>query len=67
MGKLNLIFIIRKRKEYGLSLQEMALMLGFKNAFTYLKYENGCYSFKADMLPILSKAFRCDMKNFFIN
>lgn len=45
MGKLNLSFIIRKRKEYGLSLQEMALMLGFKNASTYLKYENGCYSF----------------------
>ena len=45
----------------------MAEKLGFKNASNYYKYETGEYSFKASMLPVLSKILNCDMKNFFIN
>ena len=65
MEKINLAFIGKKRKEKNLSLQYMAEKLGFKNASTYLKYESGVYGFKADMLPVLSKVFKCDMRKFF--
>ncbi|HBM3498194.1 TPA: helix-turn-helix transcriptional regulator, partial [Listeria innocua] len=34
-------------------------------ASTYYKYENGSYSFKAEMLPKLASALDCDIENFF--
>ena len=43
----------------------MSTALGFKNASTYLKYENGDYTFKANMLPILAEKFNCKIDDFF--
>lgn len=65
MKQLNLDYIKRRRIELGLSLQELANELGFKNASTYLKYENGDYLFKAEVLPILAITLKCGIENFF--
>lgn len=62
---LSLDFIKRKRVELSISQQEMAHILGFKNASTYLKYERGEYSFKADHLPIIAKKFNCKIEELF--
>lgn len=61
----DLSYIKRKREELNLTHQEMAEKLGYKNGSTYLKYENGTYLFRADILPILAKALNCDISNFF--
>jgi transcriptional regulator with XRE-family HTH domain len=65
MQTLNLEFIKSKRLSMEISLQMMAENLGFKNASTYLKYENGTYAFKADHLPVLSVVLNCSINNFF--
>lgn len=65
MRTLNLDFIKKRRVELNISLQEMAENLGFKNASTYLKYENGTYAFKAEQLPLLSKILKCNITDFF--
>lgn len=51
----------------NITLIEMSELLGFKNASTYLKYENGDYSFKANMLPIMAKKLECNIEDFFCN
>jgi transcriptional regulator with XRE-family HTH domain len=63
--KINLDFIKTKRENLGISLQQMAHHLGFKNASTYLKYEKGVYAFKAEHLPILAEVLKCDLRDFF--
>ncbi|EAC4425291.1 XRE family transcriptional regulator [Listeria monocytogenes] len=63
--KVNLNFIKQKRISLGYSQKEMADMMGFKNASTYSKYENGDYKIKAEMLPVLAKILKCNMKKFF--
>lgn len=65
MNAINLKFIKDMRTQNNLTLLQMSEELGFKNASTYLKYESGEYSFKAEMLPILAKVFSCDIVNFF--
>ncbi|WP_313804727.1 helix-turn-helix transcriptional regulator [Cytobacillus sp.] len=65
MQSLNHDFIKTRRQSLDISLQEMAEKLGFKNASTYLKYENGSYAFKADQLPVLSKVLKCKISDFF--
>ncbi|SET95619.1 Helix-turn-helix [Salinibacillus kushneri] len=65
MQTLNLFYIKNRRKELGITLQEMADELGFKNSSTYLKYETGAYSFKADQLPVLADALNCNISDFF--
>lgn len=65
MKQLNLDYIKARRIELGLSLQEVANKLGFKNASTYLKYENGDYLFKAETLPALATILNCEIENFF--
>lgn len=65
MKRLNLEYIKSRRIELGLSLQDVANELGFKNASTYLKYETGDYLFKAEILPILSNILKCKIENFF--
>ncbi len=62
---LNLKFIRQKRKEKHIILQEMAEIMGLKNASTYMKYEKGEYSFKAEHLPILAKTFGCKIQDLF--
>ena len=51
--ELDLGFIKSRRIKLELTLQNVAEQLGFKNASTYLKYENGDYLFRANMLPRL--------------
>lgn len=65
MNILNLEYIKKRRIELNLSLQYVANKLGFKNASTYLKYENGDYAFKADMLPKLSSILNSEIEKFF--
>lgn len=64
---LNLDFISRRREELGITLQEMAEALGFKNASTYLKYERGDYSFKGDHLPTVAQKLGCRLEELFFD
>ncbi|MFP3392190.1 helix-turn-helix domain-containing protein [Brevibacillus sp. SIMBA_040] len=66
MEQINLTYIAKRRMEQGLTLQEMAESLGFKNASTYLKYEKGSYDFKANHLPVLAKKLKCGLHDLFI-
>ncbi|GEM05621.1 hypothetical protein HMI01_26090 [Halolactibacillus miurensis] len=66
MKELNLEYIRSRRNQLGLSQLKMAETLGFKNSSTYLKYERGIYSFKAEQLPILANILNCDISDFFI-
>jgi transcriptional regulator with XRE-family HTH domain len=63
--KLNLEFIKKRRQLLNLSLQELAETLDFKNASTYMKYENGEYQFKANHLPVLASKLLCKIEIFF--
>jgi transcriptional regulator with XRE-family HTH domain len=65
MTKVDLDYIKDRRIELKLSLRKVANELGFKNASTYLKYENGDYSFKAEQLPQLAEVLNCEIQNFF--
>lgn len=65
--KVDLDFIKQERLKLGLSLKDMAEALGFKNASTYMKYEEGSYSFKAKHLPVLARRLECNIENFFTN
>ena len=64
---VNLKYIKERREKMDITLIEMSELLGFKNASTYLKYENGDYLFKANMLPLLSKKLNCNIEDFFCN
>ncbi|MGG3798022.1 helix-turn-helix transcriptional regulator [Metabacillus fastidiosus] len=65
MKSFNLNYIKQRRNVLELTLQDMADSMGFKNASTYMKYENGDYAFKAEHLPILSKTLKCKITDFF--
>ncbi len=65
MDVFNLDFIKKRRLEKNLTLKEMANALGFSNASVYWKYESGVYTFKAEMLPVLSKMLKCSISKFF--
>lgn len=65
MKHLDLPYIKSRRIKLGMTLQDAADALGIKNASTYMKYENGAYAFKAEQLPTLAKALRCEITNFF--
>jgi transcriptional regulator with XRE-family HTH domain len=65
LDRVNLEFIARRRLETGITLQDMAESLGFKNASTYLKYEKGEYDFKANHLPVLVRKLKCELHDLF--
>jgi transcriptional regulator with XRE-family HTH domain len=65
MKQVNLNFIKDRRIDLKLSLEHVANSLGFKNASTYLKYENGDYAFKADHMPLLAEILKCEIMDFF--
>ena len=65
MKKFDLTFIKDRRQTLGLTLQEAANEMSMKNGSTYMKYENGTYSFKAEHLPVLAKILKCNPENFF--
>lgn len=67
MKKLNLKFIKERRSELRFTLQEMAEHLDFKNASTYMKYENGEYSFKANHIPLLAEKLGCEIDLLFFD
>jgi transcriptional regulator with XRE-family HTH domain len=65
MKELNLVLIKKRRKELRLSLLEMAVLLGFKNASTYYKYEIGQSKFKAEHIPIVASKLKLKMSEIF--
>jgi transcriptional regulator with XRE-family HTH domain len=65
MKQFDINYIKNRREDLEFTLQDMADAMGFKNASTYLKYENGVYAFKAEHLPILSKKLKCSITDFF--
>lgn len=65
--QINLNFIKKQREKNNITLIAMSEALGFKNASTYLKYENGDYTFRANMLPILAEKLNCTIDDFFCN
>ncbi|WP_089607426.1 helix-turn-helix domain-containing protein [Bacillus cereus] len=67
MEKLNLDFIQNRRLELEITLLELARVLGFKNASTYMKYEKGNYTFKANHLPVIAKVLDCKIEDLFLN
>ncbi|OLS34415.1 transcriptional regulator [Alkalihalophilus pseudofirmus] len=66
MATINLEFIRDARQKQNLSLQKMAESLGFKNASTYLKYEKGEYSLKANHLPAIAVLLDCHINDLFL-
>jgi transcriptional regulator with XRE-family HTH domain len=65
MTQVDLDYIKDRRTQLKLSMRNVANQLGFKNASTYLKYENGVYAFKAEQLPLLASVLKCEIKDFF--
>lgn len=65
MKYLDLPYIKNRRIKLEMTLQDLADDLGMKNASTYMKYENGTYAFKAEQLPVLAKALKCEITDFF--
>jgi transcriptional regulator with XRE-family HTH domain len=65
MKELNLVLIKQRRKEFRISLLEMAVLLGFKNASTYYKYEIGQSRFKAEHIPIVASKLKLKMNEIF--
>lgn len=65
MKEINLILIKQRRKEFRISLLEMAILLGFKNASTYYKYEIGQSKFKAEHIPIVANKLKLKMNDIF--
>lgn len=65
MHAVDLAKIKRRRKEMRINQQEMAETLGFKNASTYCKYENGVYKFDADHLPIVANKLKFKLGEIF--
>ncbi|WP_284641215.1 helix-turn-helix domain-containing protein [Paenibacillus silviterrae] len=66
MNELNLTYISDRRQELKISLQDMAERLGFRNASTYMKYEKGEYSFKANHLPAICEKLQCSLELLFL-
>lgn len=67
MTTLDLAKIKHRRKEMRINQQEMAEMLGFKNASTYCKYENGDYTFDANHVPIIAKVLKFKVSEIFFD
>jgi transcriptional regulator with XRE-family HTH domain len=67
MYNLNLNFLRERRLELNISLQEMADRIGFKHASTYMKYEKGIYSFKANHVPLLAIELKSPVEDLFLN
>ncbi len=65
MQKLNFQLISQQRKNNHITLQEMAEIMGLKNASTYLKYERGEYAFRAGHLPVLAKKLNLEIQDLF--
>jgi transcriptional regulator with XRE-family HTH domain len=67
MKQVNLALIKRRRKEMRITLKEMAEMLGFKDASTYYRYEQGKYKFDATHIPVVAKALKLKITEIFFD
>ncbi|MEO3947672.1 helix-turn-helix transcriptional regulator [Gorillibacterium sp. CAU 1737] len=67
MNTVDLEKIRARRKEMRISQQEMAELLGFKNASTYCKYEKGLYKFDANHIPIVAEKLKFKVKDIFFD
>jgi transcriptional regulator with XRE-family HTH domain len=65
MSHFNLDYIAKRRKELGLTIDDMATMMGFSNGSVYWKYEKGQYKLNAEKLPLLASALRCRISRFY--
>ena len=62
---LNLNFIKQRRKDLGLTQQQMAEAIGLATSEKYSRRENGKYKFQVNELPILAKKLRVSIKNLY--
>lgn len=67
MNTVDLAKIKSRRKEMRINQQEMAEVLGFKNASTYCKYENGAYKFDAEHIPVIAKKLKFRVNDIFFD
>ena len=65
LEEFNLAYIAERRKELGMTLDDMAKSLGFSGGSVYWKYERGIYKFNADFLPKLANALQCSISQFY--
>lgn len=65
MQEVNLVLIKQRRKEMRITLLQMAHMLGFRDASTYWKYEEGVYKFNAEHIPIVAEKLKLKMSEIF--
>ncbi|MBR0288405.1 MAG: helix-turn-helix transcriptional regulator [Selenomonadaceae bacterium] len=63
---VNTDFIATRRKELGLTQEEMAKNLGMNSAPAYNKYEKGIYKFNADVVPSLLRVLKCEIDDIFL-
>ena len=63
---VNTDFIATRRKELGLTQEEMARNLGMNSAPAYNKYEKGIYKFNADVVPSLLRILKCGIDDIFL-
>lgn len=64
MAKFDLAFIRERRQKLELTCAEMAEKLGM-SASSYSRYERGIFEFSANILPLLAKSLKCDIKKFY--
>ena len=63
---VNVNYIAARRKELGLTQEELAKKLGMNSALTYNKYEKGTYQFNATVIPALLNALQCGIDDIFL-
>ena len=64
---VNVDYIATRRKELGLTQEELAKKLGMNSAPAYNKYEKGIYKFNADVIPALLEALQCRFDDIFLS
>lgn len=67
MGSIDLDSIKKRRKEMGITLQEMAETLGYSDASSYYRYERGIYHFDASQLPVICEKLKLKMNDIFFD
>lgn len=63
--KVNLVKIKELRTSNNISLEEMAIYLGYKTASGYYYAESGRCKFKPDHIPMIAQKFDIPMQKLF--
>lgn len=66
MKKFSTQAIRKRREQLGLTLSDVATLVGLNSNVSYYQYESGKYKFKAEMLPRLALALRCRIDDFYV-